>query len=478
MKWIVSFVATLAAWFRRNDAHEPEALLTHTDGVVLGCTEDGRVLVDWSIEPVMAFMPTRSGKNASVVIPTLLSWSESLVVLDIKGVCYRATSAYRSGLGDVVYFNPSSRAGMRWNPLSEIRTEEGVNHLVDVLLPAPQEGDDDFVAIEGGRDVLTATLLYVLKTHDRTLGAAFDLMGNYSAWFDAVEQYTGDRVDVFFDIVNRIETQDFETCQSWFNLALYALRLWRDPFIRHATSVSDFQMGDLQRKVLSLYVVIPAGECERYSTLVNVLLAQMARASTRPRLDKHRLLVVCDEMPMWGLTPDVVRSVEYALAYDVKWLMLCQGLEQIQALSQSYDALLGFSPTKLFHGGCSWMRGVLLVELGDELERAGLDEAQLVSLDNDQAIIIQEDQVPIKAWQVSYYTHPSFMDKSQKVDLPTSNPFMVRELHDGNHCILKYEPISEQDGFVDFCDADETVATEPVLTDVLLSIISKDQKGE
>jgi type IV secretion system protein VirD4 len=36
-------------------------------------------------EHVMAFAPTRSGKGVGLVIPTLLSWTESAVVHDIKG---------------------------------------------------------------------------------------------------------------------------------------------------------------------------------------------------------------------------------------------------------------------------------------------------------------------------------------------------------------------------------------------------------
>ncbi len=36
-------------------------------------------------EHVLAFAPTRSGKGVGLVIPTLMAWSESCVVYDIKG---------------------------------------------------------------------------------------------------------------------------------------------------------------------------------------------------------------------------------------------------------------------------------------------------------------------------------------------------------------------------------------------------------
>src|SRR3546814_6314241 len=41
-------------------------------------------------EHVMAFAPTRSGKGVGLVIPTLLSWTGSAVIHDIKGENWRS----------------------------------------------------------------------------------------------------------------------------------------------------------------------------------------------------------------------------------------------------------------------------------------------------------------------------------------------------------------------------------------------------
>ena len=45
----------------------------------------GRYLRHDGPEHVMAFAPTRSGKGVGLVIPTLLSWTGSAVIHDIKG---------------------------------------------------------------------------------------------------------------------------------------------------------------------------------------------------------------------------------------------------------------------------------------------------------------------------------------------------------------------------------------------------------
>ena len=54
-------------------------------------------------EHVMAFAPTRSGKGVGLVVPTLLSWTCSAVIHDIKGENWTLTSGWprrpsRSGL--------------------------------------------------------------------------------------------------------------------------------------------------------------------------------------------------------------------------------------------------------------------------------------------------------------------------------------------------------------------------------------------
>ena len=73
----------------------------------------------------MLSAPTRSGKGVGVVIPNLLHWSHSVVVLDIKGENYDITAGYRAEHGQAVYaFSPFDEAARshRWNPLTAVRT--------------------------------------------------------------------------------------------------------------------------------------------------------------------------------------------------------------------------------------------------------------------------------------------------------------------------------------------------------------------
>src|SRR5687768_8157774 len=75
-------------------------------------------------EHVCVIAPTGSGKGVGLVIPTLLSWPESLFVLDRKGENYAMTAGWRKKHANniVLRFDPAEPGtSCAWNPLGEIR---------------------------------------------------------------------------------------------------------------------------------------------------------------------------------------------------------------------------------------------------------------------------------------------------------------------------------------------------------------------
>ncbi len=69
-------------------------------GVFLGRMGEDYVRHDGP-EHVMAFAPTRSGKGVGLVVPTLLSWTGSAVIHDIKGENWTLTAGWRSRFSHV-----------------------------------------------------------------------------------------------------------------------------------------------------------------------------------------------------------------------------------------------------------------------------------------------------------------------------------------------------------------------------------------
>src|SRR5262249_7795695 len=72
-------------------------------GVVLGLFNDDYLRHDGP-EHILAVAPTRSGKGVGLVVPTLLTWTGSAVIHDIKGENWQLTAGWRSRFSDCLLF--------------------------------------------------------------------------------------------------------------------------------------------------------------------------------------------------------------------------------------------------------------------------------------------------------------------------------------------------------------------------------------
>ena len=86
----------------------------------------------------MAIAPTRSGKGVGLVIPTLLSWTDSAVIHDIKGENWQLTSGWRSTFSHCLLFDPTNAQSAKYNPLLEVRKGKcevrDVQNIADILV--------------------------------------------------------------------------------------------------------------------------------------------------------------------------------------------------------------------------------------------------------------------------------------------------------------------------------------------------------
>jgi type IV secretion system protein VirD4 len=86
-----------------------------------------------------------SGKGVSSVIPTLLSYPGSVIVLDLKGENFNLMSGFRAKFGKVYRWAPTGDKGHHFNPLSEIiygdEAFSEANLIADILTtPASGSG--------------------------------------------------------------------------------------------------------------------------------------------------------------------------------------------------------------------------------------------------------------------------------------------------------------------------------------------------
>lgn len=436
--------------------------LRDTASVVIGMDKKERLYFNWGVEHLLAFAPTRSGKGIGLVIPTLLSWSQSVVVTDIKGENFQITAWWRSLFSHVIYLNPTDPNSACFNPLLEIRP--GTNAIRDAMnlaeiLASPAEGDDDPFWTGGAKKLLSATMLFVLYTQkDKSLArCAHHLMRLDELLKAMMEAHIADLEvkEYVQSIAISISKSPEKIRGGWAANADGALDLWKDPIVAKTTRTSDFRLRDLQyaKNPVSLFMVIPPNDLARLKPFVRLFFEQLTDTLTETLpMDKshHRLLMLMDEFPQFGRMKKVEDSISITAGYDIKWFFIVQGIDQFNRIYGQDNAFLANCHTRLAYRtndhkngeflskllgkttgykeqeGKSGKKGIVtffnqgsisMVEYERDLLTAG--EAQ--QLDAERIVIMNAGTPPVLGHRVHFYKHDEFITKfkGRAVEFPS-----------------------------------------------------------
>jgi type IV secretion system protein VirD4 len=332
-------------------------------GVLLGRVGD-RYLRHSGPEHVMSFAPTRSGKGVGLVVPTLLSWTGSTVVHDIKGENWTLTSGWRSRFSHCLLFNPTDARSARYNPLLEVR--RGANEVRDV-----QNIADILVDPEGALErrnhwektshsLLVGAILHVLYAEeDKTLARVATFLSDPQRSFVSTlsrmmaTNHLGDKdnpkvhpvvASAARELLNKSENERSGVLST----AMSFLGLYRDPTVAEVTSRCDWRIADLieGERPLSLYLVIPPSDISRTKPLVRLVLNQIGRRLTE-HLDqggnharRHQLLMMLDEFPALGRLDFFETSLAFMAGYGIRAFLIAQSLNQIEKAYGEHNSIL------------------------------------------------------------------------------------------------------------------------------------------
>jgi type IV secretion system protein VirD4 len=332
-------------------------------GVILGQL-GRRYLRHDGPEHVMAFAPTRSGKGVGLVIPTLLSWTESAVIHDIKGENWQLTSGWRSKFSHCLLFNPTDPQSARYNPLLEVR--KGPNEVRDV-----QNIADILVDPEGALErrshwektshsLLVGVILHVLYAEqEKTLERVATLLSDPDRSFEytlramMTTNHLGAPGEVprvhpvvasaAREVLNKSENERSGVLST----AMSFLGLYRDPIVAWATGGCDWRITDLveAERPISLYLVVPPSDISRTKPLVRLILNQIGRRLTETLagdLDRHRhqLLMMLDEFPALGRLDFFETALAFMAGYGIRAYLIAQSLNQITKAYGENNAIL------------------------------------------------------------------------------------------------------------------------------------------
>ena len=164
-----------ARWATKKEIEK--AGLTNNPGVVLGINPfTHKLLRDDGPTHIFLMAPTRSGKGICVIIPTLLTWTHSVFVTDVKGENWEKSAGFRQKVmhHKCIKFAPleSDGSSASWNPLAEIRMKtlwEGsdVEAIAGMMINPFGENKDGDYWPQAGKVLLKGAILHHLYWYEK-----------------------------------------------------------------------------------------------------------------------------------------------------------------------------------------------------------------------------------------------------------------------------------------------------------------------
>ncbi|WP_322104050.1 type IV secretory system conjugative DNA transfer family protein [Paraburkholderia sp. J41] len=428
----------------------------------------GRYLCFTGQQFVLLAAPARSGKGTGIVIPNLLSFPDSVVVLDVKQENYAITAGFRRAHGQEVYlFNPFAEDGRthRYNPLSAI--SDGLFRVGDILAIGyalyPPGGHDDFWK-DQARNLFLAIVLLLCEWRDARRADRGTSIPNYPVTIgEVLRQSSGNGMPVktylqralvqhrdllsgqCVDALNRFLSNDDKVLASVLATFNAPLTIWANPVVDAATSANDFDPRDLRRRRISIYIGVTPDHLSEAALIVNLLFSQVINLNTKqlPEADpalQFQCLLLLDEMTAIGKIHILARAVAYMAGYNLRLLSIVQSIAQLESVygradartfitnhamqilyapreqkdANDYSEMLGtltdqsrsVSRSNAIFGG----RGGSSESVSEQ-RRPLLLPQELKELGRDKEIIVLENTKPILADKICYWRDPEFASR-------------------------------------------------------------------
>lgn len=448
----------------------------------------GKYLYYSGEEFVLLEAPTRSKKGVSTIVPNLLHFSGSAVVVDIKLENYVLTSGFRKENGqDVFLFAPGSEEyeTHAYNALGYINPDKflrlnDIDKICQFLIPTPPNTDPMWSS--EGRSLLKSVILLVLDTPSipSTLGECLRQLRTEmptKEYFESVIEKRGDSLDP--ECVRGMSSFagiPDKTAGGIKTSVTGALNCFSNPLVDAATERNDFDLRELRKKKITLYLGCSQDDLETFAPVFRLLIQQIISLNTKPgdtapRYDKdgnlqtgnpeikHQCLLVLDEFLALGKMEVLSKGVSFIAGYLMRMMLAYQsqpqfelvyGREAAKNFKSNIALKLAFRPTEMEHaellsralGSTTFKHKTRSTPANmgkggsfnhsDVKRQLMLPEEIMEMDDKDQIILYRNCPYPIYGERLFYYEEesltervlsPSFVPKVQ----PTSYPMRGRK---------------------------------------------------
>jgi type IV secretion system protein VirD4 len=298
---------------------------------------------------LLTVAPTRSGKGVSSIIPNLLTYAGSALVVDPKGENALITARQRSGglRQKIVLLDPwnsaASKLGMAaasFNPLDWIKADdpdavENAFLLADAIVVSEGGGESRFWD-EEAKALLTGLLLYVATAPEeegnRTLGRVRDILTLDNDGLNDIWRAMYDHPNPVVSTTGaRTAGKEARLFSSVMAAAQSHTHFLDSPRIRESLRRSDFRFEDLKAGAMTVYLILPADRLKTFDRWLRLLIQQAITINAR-NIDvkpAKSVLFLLDEMAALGRLESVEQAFGLMAGFGMQLWGIVQDLSQL-----------------------------------------------------------------------------------------------------------------------------------------------------
>lgn len=319
-------------------------------------------------KPMVLTASARSGKTATVLLPTLYTYPGSAVVLDPKGELAAATAEHRRDvLGQDVHildpFGATKLPASHFNPLSEIDpvspvAVDDVDMLTQMLIVA-ENGADGSHWSNSAENLLRGIILYALTMPEEkrnlvTVRQLLTLTTPELAEMQAKLQASGSKDPaeavqnaLYLEMAshqgkfggalagagNSFLRKNSRERSSIVSTAEVQTKFLDSELLQASLSSSSLKLGQLRDRPTTIYFCLPSGYIEKHfrwlRIIVRLALAALEKRGPWER-GKPPVLFLLEEMALLGHMPVLESAAAFFPGFGVKLVCVLQDLGQLQ----------------------------------------------------------------------------------------------------------------------------------------------------
>ena len=302
---------------------------------------------------------SRAGKGRSAIIPNLLTWPGSALVIDPKGT-NAAVTAHRRGrgggrvtkfLGQEVHIVDPFRLvpgiwSARFNPLAAIDPKsnqfaEDIDLVVDSLVIQEREGEASHWD-ETARTLIGGVLAHLVQTRK---GATLVHM-RQALTLEGME-----REKLFKEMMAQggiaragaslIQTAGPNERGSIFTTALRNTRWLESKAMQEVLAESDFDIRNIKKEPMTVYVVLPPELLETHNRFMRLFVNLAIRGMSVGAKPRYPVLFVLDEFYALGRMTLIEKSAGLLASFGLKLWPIIQNIGQLKHLyPHNYEAFI------------------------------------------------------------------------------------------------------------------------------------------